>query len=77
MSDWNPIGTAPTQMDILVYCEDSGKQYVAYNDGINRDCFTYACISPGTFMKCLPSHWMPLPALPRVISLGGNWTLEI
>ncbi len=48
-------------VDVLVYCEDTKEQFVAFYMSPNR--FQFASGGGNTFM-CNPSHWKPLPKPP-------------
>ena len=62
--EWQPIETAATSGtdDVMVYCEDTGEQFVAYPVGGGAWCF--ATTRAGQQIACKPTHWKPLPAPP-------------
>ena len=67
---WQPIESAPRDgTDILVFCEDSGEQFVGFNnpaEGSDReDVFFTALLKSGKRVGCIPSHWQPLPTPPQ------------
>lgn len=67
---WRDIESAPRDgTDILVFCEDSGEQFVGFNnpaEGSDReDVFFTALLKGGKRVGCIPSHWMPLPTPPQ------------
>lgn len=49
-------------LDVLVYCPDTGEQFVAANWDGGLD-FQYARDESGNIV-CEPSHWMRLPHSP-------------
>lgn len=67
---WRDISSAPRDgTDILVFCEDSGEQFVGFNnpaEGSDReDVFFTALLKGGKRVGCIPSNWMPLPTPPQ------------
>lgn len=55
---WQPIETAPDDIDVLVWCADRERGYIGYQSwGIvqMRD-------TDDTVLR--PTHWMPLPTAP-------------
>ena len=60
--EWQPIGTAPKDKDVLVFCESSGEQMVAFHK--EADLWQFAA-TPERDVVCKPDYWMPLPAAPR------------
>ena len=66
--DWKPIETAPQDGTQLLICDA---------DGVVREAWFYLCtgIAAGWYLanthpvnlarEVLPTHWMPLPALPE------------
>jgi len=57
---WKRIDAeTPTETDVLVYCEDTGEQFVAYHTGGIRGLFCYA-IHRGAYIMCRPQWWKPL-----------------
>ena len=67
---WRDIESAPRDgTDILVFCEDSGEQFVGFNnpaEGSDReDVFFTALLKSGKRVGCIPSHWQPLPTPPQ------------
>jgi hypothetical protein len=63
--EWQPIETAPNIDEVLVYCPDTGEQFVGYMNG-DRDVggFVFALGRDGEPIVCMPTHWRPLPAPP-------------
>ena len=64
MSEWIRItksGPPEKGNDVLVYCEDTGEQFVAFFMAPNR--YQYAQAKGITF-SCNPSHWRPLLEIP-------------
>lgn len=67
MTDWHPIETAPSNGEILLYCKETGEQFVAFlgtciEDG-ERD-WVFARSKDISFIVRDPTHWMPLPSPP-------------
>jgi len=63
MAEWFPIASAPLgPMDVLVYCDDTREQFVAFRSHDGRYQFS---AHEGTRICCKPSHWMPLPEPPK------------
>lgn len=55
------------EIDVQVYCEDSGEQMVAYLDGeegLPGGYLRFASWKGGEGIYCKPSHWQPLPTPP-------------
>lgn len=66
MSDqWQPISTAPKDIDVLVYCSDTEEQFVAFDSLDEPGVFYYAHTKSGVYIGCTPTHWMPLPEAPK------------
>jgi hypothetical protein len=63
MNEWQPIGTARTTKDVLVYCEQTKEQFVAYWSEIESS-WIYASVKGVATIACEPTHWMPLPQPP-------------
>ena len=49
-------------VDVLVYCADTGQQFVG--EHIGRGLFHYATDRHGERIVCTPTHWQPLPEPP-------------
>jgi hypothetical protein len=63
--DWQPMSTAPdTDGDLLLFCADTGEQFVGYRSGAGLFC--YAIRPDGGRIVCRPTHWRPTPPPPRV-----------
>jgi hypothetical protein len=64
--NWQPIETATTtgDTDVLLYCADTGEQFVGYPSGDDHTVWIYAHYRTGE-VGCRPSHWAPLPEGPR------------
>ena len=62
MPGWQPIGTAPKDKDVLVFCGGSGEQMVAFHK--EADLWQFAA-TPERDVVCRPTHWMPLPPPPE------------
>lgn len=64
MSEWQPIESAPTKPDdVLLYCADTGEQFVGFPRGDGRTWRT--ALTPVCEVMCEPTHWMPLPPPPK------------
>ncbi|MGX9958564.1 DUF551 domain-containing protein [Xanthomonas euvesicatoria] len=79
MSEWNPIGTVPKNIPILVYA--GNQQFVAWlqDDATDPDreeddyesdlngswCVTDNKLGPFALRGSRPTHWMPLPEPPK------------
>jgi hypothetical protein len=73
VATWRPIETAPKDgTDVLICWADIPQMAVArwdqaysemdFAEGVGwRDCSDYGC---GGMIGAMPTHWMPLPALP-------------
>lgn len=63
MSEWikcrDRLPAGP--MDVLVYCDDTKEQFVAFRD---RGLFTFATDHEGNAISCNPTHWQPLGPPP-------------
>lgn len=64
---WRPIETAPSSGEVLLYCEDTDEQFVAFlgtciEDG-SKD-WVFARAPDVSFIVRDPTHWMPLPKPP-------------
>lgn len=57
-SDRMPVGP----MDVLVYCDDTKEQFVAFRD--RKGLFTFATDHEGNTISCNPTHWQPLGLPP-------------
>jgi hypothetical protein len=73
-NNWQPIETAPKDGTIILVCEDFlcysvswQKWYTPYNDWYYDWCIPNFLIdniySDGIILH--PTHWMPLPELPK------------
>ncbi|MGQ3081103.1 MULTISPECIES: hypothetical protein [Alphaproteobacteria] len=63
---WQPIGTAPKRGDVMLYCEETGEQFVAFwgTDATDGDQQWVFARSPDvSFIVRDPTHWAP--CLPR------------
>lgn len=62
---WRQIATCDVTDDVLVYCEDTEQQFVAYQEreGNIRGLFCYA-IHRGAYIMCRPQWWKPLDKGP-------------
>jgi hypothetical protein len=60
--DWQPIGTAPKQIPVLVYVPFSWIAFVAWYDS---DAQIWKILGGNDFNeKMVPTHWMRIPDLP-------------
>lgn len=68
MTNWININDLQPEIstDVLVYCNDSNEQFVAYKVNNNDNNFCYATGEWGDEIICEPSHWMSLPTPPEV-----------
>lgn len=69
---WQLIETAPTSGDVLVFCADTGEQFVAFwtkNPMTDDVAWAYARFRDEAgdvnSVLCRPTHWMPLPEAPK------------
>lgn len=63
---WQPIDTAPTLQDVLVFNYASEDAIVAVFDGENWHTGWEPLLrDAGKLMKLIPTHWMPLPKPPE------------
>jgi hypothetical protein len=63
VTEWRDISTAPKDgKDILVYCEETKEQIVAF---FQFGGWQFATASDGERIVCSPSKWMPLPDPPE------------
>jgi hypothetical protein len=67
MSEWQPIETAPTRGDVLLYCAETGEQFVAFlgtsmEEGDQE--WVFARGPDLAFIVRDPTHWQPLPEPP-------------
>lgn len=61
--DWHPMRSAPRDgTEILVYCESTGEQFVAFFNKLYG--WQFAAGGRSTFV-CHPSYWMPKPGPPQ------------
>lgn len=61
---WQRIETCDRTDNVLVFCEDYGNQFVAYQGESNiRGLFCYA-IHRGAYLMCRPQWWKPLDGGP-------------
>ena len=66
LTEWRDISSAPRDgTDILVYCADTGEQFVAFKpQWDNGNGWRYAR-TPAGVVVCEPTHWRPLPQSPE------------
>lgn len=69
---WQPIATAPKRGDVMLYCEETGEQFVAFwgtdpSDGEQQ--WVFARSREVSFIVRDPTHWAP--CLPSPAMLGG------
>lgn len=72
MSLWNDMKTAPMDgTDVLVCIEDGwdgapyytqGDSSTAYYEAVDSE---WVCSSQGEILEFKPTHWMPIPELPK------------
>lgn len=65
---WYPIESAPESGDVLLYCEETGEQFVAFLgtapiDGERQ--WVFARSPDVSFIVRDPTHWRPLPEPPE------------
>jgi hypothetical protein len=64
MSEWQPIETAPRNMQtILGAHKGSGVVRVTWRSAIGDDRYSADYMPEGRFWR--PTHWMPLPEPPK------------
>lgn len=69
MSEWNPnMDEAPKDSDVLLYCAETGEQFVAFmgtaiEDG-SKD-WVFARGKDVSFIVRNPTHWRHLPPPPE------------
>lgn len=63
---WQPIETPPVaDQDVLLFCADTGEQFVGYNDGEGgTGRYKYADHPALEPIYCVPTHWCTLPPSP-------------
>ena len=68
MSDWQPIETAPKDIELILLYQDGYGVRAGYWDDVTSDvpCWFAAETQLITAGKFRPTHWMPLPAAPKV-----------
>lgn len=71
MNGWQDIATAPKDRDILVFAAETGEQFVAFwgtaiEDGDTQ--WVFARSAGMAFVVRDPTHWMPLPAAPGIVT---------
>jgi hypothetical protein len=67
MSAWQPIETAPTNGHVLLYCKETGEQFVAFlGTSIEEgdSAWIYARGRNVAFIVRNPTHWQQLPEAP-------------
>lgn len=62
--DWQPIETAPKTGDVLIYCDDTKEQMVAFWHP-RHDGWQFALDPHSGPHIAEPTHWKPLPAPPH------------
>lgn len=76
MAEWQPIETAPKDGTwVLVYgfindgyqneCRITTAQWAKVLDYSDQYCWRYAHYESGHYGQIEPTHWMPLPPLPK------------
>lgn len=66
---WQPIETAPKDGEVLLYCAETGEQFVAFlgtNPEDGEQQWVFARSPNISFIVRDPTHWMPLPGAPAL-----------
>lgn len=69
MAQWKPIETAPKTDTPILVCWDNGDVEVV-DDSHETDWQPYDGVNETLRGISKPTHWMPIPALPKTIKEG-------
>lgn len=64
MSEWQPISTAPKDGTEILVCACGNSWFVVFWDDKLGNTHCWQTPDGVAYHNDLPSHWMPLPAIP-------------